>query len=129
LDVDNVTKLIRFGNLGTCVAIARGQWEKLHLNLHNSNLLYTSIMVVGNKKNPWNKDQHQGLLYLPTLGLIVPMDIGDMVFFDASSSPFLVIKLNEPEEEYQTGITTFPCACLSEALEHPPTFCLPWLAK
>ena len=126
--LEDVTKILRFGNLGTCVAIGRGQSEKLHLDLNDNNALYTSIMVLGDKTKPWNTSRHQGSLYLPTLGVIVPMNIGDMVFFNASELPHLVIKLDEAEREYRTVVTTFSCAHLSEVLEHPPAFCLPWLA-
>jgi hypothetical protein len=49
--LQDVTKVLRFGNLGTCVAIGRGQSEKLHLDLNDNNALYTSIMVLGNKTN------------------------------------------------------------------------------
>jgi hypothetical protein len=125
--LEDVTKVLRFGNLGTCVAIGRGQSEKLHLDLNDNNALYTSIMVLGDKSKRWDTSRHQGSLYLPTLGMIVPMDIGDMVFFNASELPHLVIKLDEAEREYRTVITTFSCAHLSEVLEHPPAFCLPWL--
>lgn len=126
--LEDVTKILRFGNLGTCVAIGRGQSEKLHLDLNDNNALYTSIMVLGDKTKPWNTSRHQGSLYLPTLGVIVPMNIGDMVFFNASELPHLVIKLDEAEREHRTVVTTFSCAHLSEVLEHPPAFCLPWLA-
>jgi hypothetical protein len=127
--LDDVTRVLRFGNLGTCVAIGRGQSEKLHLDLNDNNALYTSIMVLGDKDRKWNSNQHQGSLYLPTLGVVVPMDIGDMVFFNASELPHLVIKLDEAEREYRTVVTTFSCAHLSEVLEHPPAFCLPWLSR
>jgi hypothetical protein len=126
--LSDFTKVLRFGNLGTCVAIGRGQSEKLHLDLNDNNSLYTSIMILGDKGRQWNTDRHQGSLYLPTLGVIVPMEIGDMVFFNASELPHLVIKLDEPEREYRTVVTTFSCAHLSEVLEHPPAFCLPWLS-
>jgi hypothetical protein len=122
---------LQFGNLGTCVAIGRGQSEKLHLDLNDNNALYTSIMVLGDKTKPWNNRQHQGSFYLPTLGIIVPMNIGDMVFFNASELPYLVIKLDEAEREYRTVVeyrivvTTFSCAHLSEVPQHPPAFCLP----
>ena len=123
----DVSKVLRFGNLGTCVAIGRGQSEKLHLDLNDTNTLYTSIMVLGDRAKQWNTSRHQGSLYLPTLGVLVPMNIGDMVFFNASELPHLVIKLDEAERTYRTVVTTFSCAHLSEVLEHPPAFCLPWL--
>lgn len=122
-----LTSVLRFGNLGTCVAIGRGQSEKLHLDLNDNNSLYTSIMVLGDKSNPWDDRQNQGSLYLPTLGMVIPMHIGDMVFFNASELPHLAIKLNSAEREKRTVITTFTCAHLSEVLEHPPAFCLPWM--
>jgi hypothetical protein len=125
--IEDVSKVLRFGNLGTCVAIGRGQSEKLHLDLNDNNALYTSIMVLGDKTKPWNNSHHQGSLYLPTLGIIVPMNIGDMVFFNASELPHLVIKLDEADRQYRTVVTTFSCAHLSEVLEHPPAFCLPWM--
>ena len=126
--IEDVSKVLRFGNLGTCVAIGRGQSEKLHLDLNDNNALYTSIMVLGNRTKQWNTSHHQGSLYLPTLGMILPMGIGDMVFFNASELPHLVIKLDEAEREYRTVVTTFSCRHLSEVLQHPPAFCLPWLA-
>jgi hypothetical protein len=125
--LDDVTRVLRFGNLGTCVTIGRGQSEKLHLNLNDNNALYTSTMVLGDKNKKWNSNRHQGSLYLPTLGVVVAMYIGDMVFFNASELPHLVIKVDEAEREYRTVVTTSSCAHLSEVLEHPPAFCLPWL--
>jgi hypothetical protein len=126
-DTKELTSVLRFGNLGTCVAIGRGQSEKLHLDLNDNNSLYTSIMVLGDKSDPWDDSRNQGSLYLPTLGMIIPMRIGDMVFFNASELPHLAIKLNPVEREKRTVITTFTCAHLSEVLEHPPAFCLPWM--
>jgi hypothetical protein len=119
--------VLRFGNLGTCVAIGRGQSEKLHLDLNDNNSLYTSIMVLGDKSDPWDDSRNQGSLYLPTLGMIIPMRIGDVVFFNASELPHLAIKLNPAEREKRTVITTFTCSHLSEVMEHPPAFCLPWM--
>ncbi|GFZ44326.1 hypothetical protein JCM24511_02048 [Saitozyma sp. JCM 24511] len=65
---DDITRVLRFGNLGTCVAISRGQAEKLHLDLHDDNAIYTSIMVLGEPGELWDSSRHQGHLYLPTLG-------------------------------------------------------------
>lgn len=127
LGTKDITSILRFGNLGTCVAIGRGQSEKLHLDLNDQNSLYTSIMVLGDKLDPWDDSQNQGGLYLPTLGMIIPMHIGDMVFFNASELPHLAIKLRPAEQEKRTVITTFTCSHLSEVMEHPPAFCLPWM--
>lgn len=127
LGTKELTSVLRFGNLGTCVAIGRGQSEKLHLDLNDNNSLYTSIIVLGDKSDPWDDSRNQGSLYLPTLGMLIPMHIGDMVFFNASELPHLAIKLNPVEREKRTVITTFTCAHLSEVLEHPPAFCLPWM--
>ncbi|RSH85470.1 hypothetical protein EHS25_004866 [Saitozyma podzolica] len=84
---DDITRVLRFGNLGTCVAISRGQAEKLHLDLNDDNAIYTSVMVLGNPGDLWDSFRHQGHPYLPSLGLLLPMTIGDMVFFNASELP------------------------------------------
>jgi hypothetical protein len=49
---DDITCVLRFGNLGTCVATSRGQAEKLHLDLNDDNAIYTSIMVLDNAISP-----------------------------------------------------------------------------
>jgi len=121
-ELPKMTRILRFDNLGTCVAIERGQSEKLHLDLNDNNALSPSTMVLGNRIKQWNISRHQGYLFLPVLGIIVLMNIGDMVFFNASGLPHLVIKLDESEREYPTVFTTFNCAQLSEIVEHPPAF-------
>lgn len=125
--LEDTSKVLRFGNLATCVAISQGQSEKLHLDLHDQNSLYTCLMVLGDRGRPWNSLQNQGSLYLPTLNLIVPLQIGDMVFFNASELPHLVIQLDPEERDRRTVVTAFSCSALSEVLEHPPAFCLPWM--
>ncbi|RSH95837.1 hypothetical protein EHS25_000930 [Saitozyma podzolica] len=82
-------------------------------------------MVLGKPGELWNSTRHQGHLYLPTLGVMVPMTVGDMVFFHASELPHLVIKLDEADKHKRTIVTTFTCAQIADALEHPPAFCLP----
>lgn len=84
-------------------------------------------MVLGNKSDPWDNSHNQGGLYLPTLGMIVPLGIGDMIFFNASELPHCAIKLNPSDQEKRIVVTTFTCAHLCEVLEHPPAFCLPWM--
>jgi hypothetical protein len=125
--LDDITRVLRFGNLGTCVAISRGQAEKLHLDLNDDNAIYTSIMVLGKPGELWHSSRHQGHLYLPTLGVMVPMTIGDMIFFNASELPHLVIKLDDADKHKRTIVTTFTCAQMADVLEHPPAFCLPWM--
>jgi hypothetical protein len=61
-------------------------------------------MVPGNRTIKWNTSRHQGSLYLPTSGIIVPMNIGNMVFFDASESPHLFINLDEAKRIYRTVV-------------------------
>jgi hypothetical protein len=124
---DDITRVLRFGNLGTCVAISRGQAEKLHLDLNDDNAIYTSVMVLVNPGELWDSPRHQGHLYLPTVGLLVPMTIGDMVFFNASELPHLVVKLDDADKHKRTIVTTFTFARMADVLEHPPAFCLPWL--
>jgi hypothetical protein len=109
------------------VAISRGQAEKLHLDLNDDNAIYTSIMVLGKPGELWDSSRHQGHLYMPTLGVMVPMTIGDMVFFNASELLHLVVKLDEVDNHKRTIVTTFTCAQMVDVLEHPPAFCLPWM--
>lgn len=72
--------------------ISCGQVEKLHLDLNDDNTNYTSIMVLGRPGELWDSSRYQGHLHLPTLGVMVPMTVCDMVFFDASELPHLVVK-------------------------------------
>jgi hypothetical protein len=58
---------------------------------------------------------------------MVPMTIGDMIFFNASELPHLVIKLDDADKHKRTIVTTFTCAQMADVLEHPPAFCLPWM--
>jgi hypothetical protein len=81
-------------------------------------------MVLRNPGELWNTSRHQGHLYLPTLWLLVPMTIGDMVFSNASELPQLVVKLDEADKHKRTIVTTFTCAQMADVLEHPPAFCL-----
>jgi hypothetical protein len=85
-----------------CAAIGWGQSEKLLLDMNYNNELYTSIMVLGDKTEPWNNSHHQGSLYLPTLGVRVPTNIGDMVFFNALKLSHLVIRLVVAEKDCRT---------------------------
>jgi hypothetical protein len=89
------------------VAISRGQAEKLHLDLNDDNAVYTRIMVLGNPGKLWDSSRHQGHLYLPTFGVMALMTVGDMVFFNASELPHLVVKLDEADKHKRTIITTF----------------------
>jgi hypothetical protein len=57
-------------------------------------------MVLGKPEELWNSSRHQGHLYMPTLGVMVPMTVGDMVFFNASELPHLVIKLDEADNHH-----------------------------
>ncbi|GFZ50317.1 hypothetical protein JCM24511_08073 [Saitozyma sp. JCM 24511] len=123
----DITRVLRFGNLGTSVAISGGQGEKLDLDLNHDNAIYTSIMVLDKPEELWNSSRHQGRLFLPTLGVMGPMTVGDMVFFNASELPHLVIKLDEADNHKRTIVTTFTCAQMADVLEHPPAFCLPWM--
>jgi hypothetical protein len=124
--VDGVekSKIIRFGNIGSSVAIGQDQSQSLRLDRHDQSL-YTCLMVIGDKSRLWKTDKNQGSLVLPTLGLIVPLHIGDMVFFTAAELPHFFIPLNSGERDRRTVVTTYTCANLAAALENPPTFCLP----
>jgi hypothetical protein len=53
------------------------------------------------------------------------MTIGDMVFFNASELPDLVIKLDEAGKCKRTIVTTFTCARRADVLEHPSPSVLP----
>jgi hypothetical protein len=108
-------------------AISRGQAEKLHLDLDDDSAIYTSIMVLGKPRELWNSSHHQGHLYLPTLGVIVPMNRWRHGLLHASELPHLVIKLDEADKHKQTIVTTFTWAEMADVLEHPPAFCLPWM--
>ncbi|RSH85498.1 hypothetical protein EHS25_004894 [Saitozyma podzolica] len=108
-------------------AVGRQRSSHLDLDLNDDNAIYTSTMVLGKPGELWNSTRHQGHLYLPTLGVMVPMTVGVMVFFNASELPHLVIKLDDADKHKRTIVTTFTCAQMADALEHPPAFCLPWM--
>lgn len=98
-----VSRTLRFGNPGTCVAIDRDQFENHHLDWNDNNAFYTSIMVLGDETKSRNSSHYQGSLYLSTLGIVLPMNNGDMVFFNALELPHFVIKLDAAEREYGQG--------------------------
>lgn len=122
-DIDHA---FRFGNLGTCIAIGRGQSEKLHLDLHDDNKTYTVIMNCGEEGNGWERGEERGSLYLPTLGCYVPMDKGDVIFFEASCLPHKVMKLKEEDGERRVVMTVFTCGKLSEFVGHAPNLVVPY---
>ncbi|KAL7419505.1 hypothetical protein Q5752_005416 [Cryptotrichosporon argae] len=62
-------RMLRFDNLATCVAIARGQSERLHLDLHDAASLHTVVIVLASGEETWATDRGQGNLVLPTLGI------------------------------------------------------------
>jgi hypothetical protein len=66
----------------------RGQAEKPHLRLNDLSAVYTFIMVIGTGE-PWNTSQNQGSLFLPTLGLIVPMTMVAPLEYTLRSQPLL----------------------------------------
>jgi hypothetical protein len=55
------------------------------------------------------------------------MTIGDVVFFNASELPHLVVKLDDADKHKRSIVTTFTCAQMANVLERPPAFCLPWM--
>lgn len=124
--MQQVSQVIRFGNLGTAVAVSQGQSEKLHIDVNDHNAMYTSIIVLGHKDDPWDSSENRGSLHLPTLGVMLPLDIGDMVFFTASDLPHRVIALRPEDVHKRTVVTTFTCQYLGKDLEHPPVFSVPY---
>ena len=101
---------LRFGNLGTTVAIGRGQSEKLHLDIHDDQELPTILMVLGNKDNDWDHSDGQGDIILPTLGLSIPLYPGDIFIFYASLLPHQVKLLPSHERHKRTVATLFTCS-------------------
>lgn len=101
---------LRFGNLGTTVAIGRGQSEKLHLDVHDSEQLPTVLMILGREGDDWDHTDGKGDLMLPTLGLSVPLYPGDVFIFFASLLPHQVKLLPAEERHKRTVTTLFTCA-------------------
>jgi len=108
---------LRFGNLGSAVAIGRGQSEKLHLDVNDDKELPTILMVLGSPDNDWDHSQGQGDILLPTLGLSVPLFPGDVFIFYASLLPHQVKLLPEDERHKRTVATLFTCAPTRKHLE------------
>ncbi|RSH80069.1 hypothetical protein EHS25_007338 [Saitozyma podzolica] len=88
----------------------------LRLDLNDDNANYTSIMVLGRYDELWDSSRYQGH-HLPTLGLMVPMPVCDMVFFDTSELPHLVIKLDEVDKQKCTIVITFTGTLMADAFE------------
>jgi hypothetical protein len=108
---------LRFGNLGTTVAIGRGQSEKLHLDVHDDEELPTILMVLGNPNNDWDHSNGCGDILLPTLGLSVPLFPGDVFIFYASLLPHQVKLLSKADQHKRTVATLFTCTRTREYLE------------
>jgi hypothetical protein len=120
---------LRFGNLGTAVAIGKGQSEKLHLDVHDDEVHPTILMVMGSSDNDWDRSQAQGDLVLPTLGLSIPLLPGDVFIFYASLLPHKVNMLNASDRHKRTVATLFTCGPTrqhlqaAEAEQVPPPRC------
>lgn len=110
---------LRFGNLGTCVAIGKGQSEKLHLDVHDDEVLPTVLMIMGEDGQNWDRSQGQGDIVLPTLGLSVPLFPGDVFIFYASLLPHKVKPLRFEEHHMRTVATLFTCGPTRQHLERP----------
>lgn len=108
---------LRFGNLGTTVAIGRGQSEKLHLDVHDDEELPTILMVLGKEGEDWDHSDGKGDILLPTLGMAVPLYPGDVFIFYASLLPHQVKLLPEPDRHKRTVATLFTCATTRSYLE------------
>lgn len=108
---------LRFGNLGTTVAIGRGQSEKLHLDVHDSEELPTILMVLGKQGEDWDHSNGDGDIILPTLGMAVPLYPGDVFIFFASLLPHQVKLLPKAERHKRTVATLFTCAPTKDYLE------------
>lgn len=108
---------LRFGNLGSTVAIGRGQSEKLHLDVHDDEVLPTVLMVVGNKNDYWDHSDGDGDVILPTLGLSVPLFPGDALVFYSSYLPHQVKLLPEADRHKRIVTTLFTCARTKADLE------------
>ena len=107
---DDHWPFLRFGNLGTTVAIGRGQSEKLHLDVHDDEELPTILMVLGRKDQDWDHSGGRGDLLLPTLGISVPLYPCDIFIFFASLLPHQVKLLPAEERHKRTVATLFTCA-------------------
>jgi hypothetical protein len=108
---------LRFGNLGTTVAIGRGQSEKLHLDVHDDEELPTILMVLGREGQDWDHSDRQGDIMLPTLGLSIPLYPGDIFIFYASLIPHQVKLLPEAERHKRTVATLFTCTTTKKFLQ------------
>jgi hypothetical protein len=106
----NLWPYLRFGNLGTTVAIGRGQSEKLHLDVHDDEELPTILMVLGDPNNDWDHSTGCGDILLPTLGLAIPLYPGDVFIFFASLLPHQIKLLPEPDRHKRTVATLFTCS-------------------
>jgi len=114
---------LRFGNLGTTVAIGRGQSEKLHLDVHDDEELPTILMVLGKENEDWDHSDGKGDILLPTLGLAVPLYPGDIFIFYASLVPHQVKLLPAHERHKRTVATLFTCARTRTYLENGEGHC------
>lgn len=108
---------LRFGNLGTAVAIGKGQSEKLHLDVHDDERLPTVLMVMGEHGKDWDRSNGQGDIVLPTLGISIPLFPGDVFIFYASLLPHRVNALPREEQHKRTVATLFTCAPTRHHLE------------
>ena len=114
---------LRFGNLGTTVAIGRGQSEKLHLDVHDDEELPTILMVLGNPANDWDHSDGSGDILLPTLGMAIPLYPGDVFIFYASLLPHQVKMLPKADQHKRTVATLFTCTRTRQYLESGPGTC------
>ena len=112
-------RVLRFGNLGTTVAIGRGQSEKLHLDVHDEEKLPTILMVLTKEGEDWDHSDGKGDIILPTLGLTVFLYPGDVFIFYASLLPHQVRPLPESEGHKRTVATLFTCTPARSYLEGP----------
>ena len=107
------------------------QWRlELHLDLHNDQHLYTTLLILGRRGGDWDRSTGWGDLLLPALGFTLTLYPGDVLFFQPALLLQAVNPLSPTEVTHRT-VNTMPnceptmdcldkhCAALGSRPFHP----------
>ncbi|RXK36527.1 hypothetical protein M231_06186 [Tremella mesenterica] len=102
---------LKLGRVGTMLAIADGQSEGWHFDRGDDDDTYSVVFVFG--EGGWDTSEKQGNLVIPQLNLEFELNVGDVLFFQASHLLHYVLPLNPEDTDKRIVLTVFTCKRLS----------------
>ncbi|RXK42157.1 hypothetical protein M231_00514 [Tremella mesenterica] len=108
---------LRLGQVGSSLAINKGQSEEWHFDRNDDDSTYSIISVFGSGGWTSSAENRQGWLVLPQLNIEVEMPIGSVVFFQGSHLLHYVRELDEEDADRRLVVTAFACSEMSKYYE------------